>query len=81
MVLQELKAYPGQGLPLIKADLGAPVVRCRNTALHVLEAWTSDSRPLDEYDPELRPILMQLQRTEVNKNAKETIAALLSEKR
>ena len=77
MVLQELKSYPGQGIALIKAGLGAPVVRCRNLALNSLEAWTAQGQTLEDYDPELRPLLQQVWASEVNDTTKGKLDALL----
>jgi len=38
-VLQELGRFPGKGWPLVEAGLESPVVRNRNQAIGVLEAW------------------------------------------
>ena len=77
-VLQEMKDYPGQGVELIKAGLGAPVTRCRNMALNVLEAWTAQGKALDDFDPGLRPLLGRVRTEEVNDGTRDKLTELLS---
>lgn len=45
LILQRLRAFPGEGASAISAGLVSRVTRCRNMALSALEVWPVDTRP------------------------------------
>ncbi len=71
VILQRLKDFPGAGQPLVMTALNAPVIRNRNLALQVLQAW---SCPLDA---PWRATLEQLLFREPNPDTREHIKRLL----
>lgn len=73
-VLQDLGAFPGHGWTLVRAGLSSPVVRNRNMALNVLEAWGRDRWP-----PEAAEALAAASTSEPNDGVRERLEALTSE--
>lgn len=62
-ILQFLKDYPGKGKALILCGLNSPVIRNRNMALNVLEAWKEQGAEIAE---DLHQTVELLKKTEVD---------------
>lgn len=78
LVLQELTAYPLQGIRLIKTGLNSRVVRGRNMACRALSGWVKkQGNPLANISPELYSEIMRIYEIEVNEQTKGTMKKLL----
>ena len=78
LVLQELKAYPRQGVKLIKTGLNSRAVRCRNMACYALAGWVKLlAMPLSDISPELYAEIERIHKIEVKKQTKKMMRELL----
>ena len=77
-VLQELKPYPHMGERLIQTALNSPVVRERNGACNVLEAWSQTlGQSVCDFAPEIFLTMNKVFACEVNSDLKERLQKLL----
>lgn len=72
MIVQSLDAHEGVGRRLIAAALMSPVVRNRNMALSVLEAW-----PVEAWDAEVKETLARLAELEAETSVLERVRKLM----
>lgn len=77
VVVEQLKAYPGERLMLIKAALGSPVFRSRNCACRVLEAWhTEYGMDVPGNNEDFRGFLQSIEKHEVDEELKKRLGKL-----
>jgi len=78
VLLQELGAYPCQGVALIMTGLNSPVIRSRNLAGRALLGWMDVLKlPLGEISSELFAEVQRIDKIEVDDSVKETITGIL----
>ena len=77
-IINELKAYPMQGVRFIQTGLNSRVVRERNTACHILAEWIKTERkPLAELSPEIYEEVVRIHALEVNTETKARMKGLI----
>jgi len=77
-LLQALQDYPLLGESLVATGLMSPVVRNRNMACGVLEAWSAQlNRPVRMFSPSLHSTLSQVATAEIKDKPRERMTALL----
>ncbi len=77
-LLQELKEYPGMGRSLVMVALNSPVIRNRNGACNVLEAWKEKGdTSLSQVDSELVYIIKRILAVEIDDELKERYEKIL----
>ncbi len=80
-IVQELKDKQGQGDDFVAAALKTPVIRNRNGALNVLEAWVEDSKlPLVKIAPDIYKLLSDIVDTEPKEEIQKRMELLLAGK-
>lgn len=72
-IIQDLDEFEGIGTSLIRTALQSPVIRNRNLALKVLEAWRLDSWPSGIVD-----VLIKQQQTDPDGDVRKRISDLLA---
>jgi len=78
-VLQELQNYPLLGEPLVIASLLSPVIRNRNGACKVINAWSILlSQPVAEFSPTLFDTLKSVCAKEVNPETEKRMSHLIA---
>ncbi len=81
-IVQELKDKQGQGDDFVAAALKTPVIRNRNGALNVLEAWVEDSKlPLVKIAPDIYKLLSNIVDTEPEEEIHKRMELLLAGKK
>ena len=77
-LIQELRAYPLEGIRFVETALQCAPARTRNGGLSVLECWVKDSGvPLKEYLPELWHLLVTVREREISDQVRERMDRLI----
>jgi hypothetical protein len=81
-VLQELRNYPLLGELLVKTTLLSPVMRNRNGACKIIDAWFEKiGQPVAEYSPTLYDTLKSVSDGEINTDTKKRMIKLVEGER